>query len=71
LPGTRSEETGKEPVGEPSLFSEEKCLSLPWLFFQSGGKPEMENAPGSTSSPGLKSGNSVLHVVEREEKRHA
>jgi hypothetical protein len=28
LPGTRSEETGKEPVGEPSLFSEEKCLSL-------------------------------------------
>jgi hypothetical protein len=35
------------------------------------GKPEMENAAGSTSSPGLKSGDCVLHVVEREEKRHA
>jgi hypothetical protein len=36
-----------------------------------GGKPERENATGSTSSPGLESGDSVLHVVEREEKRHA
>jgi hypothetical protein len=62
LPEPGACSVGKVPVGEPSLFSEEKCLSLHGTILSQeaiSGNPVERH-----SSPGLKPGDSCRDYVE-------